>query len=124
GRISRCYCIFRVCNPPMKQTLLFCLGLLLLAQLPAQAQNSSSGSQRLISRKATNTKLTGCPRVYIGFSTGINNPVGLIGPQVDLAIAPSVSISSGFGLSSWGYKTYLEGRYYFKPCNRGWALAG
>jgi hypothetical protein len=105
----------------MKQTLL--IGLLaLLAYAPAQSQTSSRGDQKLVRRMAP--AAAGCPRVYIGFSTGINNPVGLLGPQVDLASTDRVSIGSGIGLSSWGYKTYLEGRYYFKPCNRGWALAG
>ena len=65
-----------------------------------------------------------CPRVYIGFSTGINNPVGILGPQIDIAVLPVLSFATGIGLSTWGYKTYLEGRYYFKTCNRGWAVAG
>src|SRR5690606_31783965 len=61
---------------------------------------------------------------YVGFSGGINNPVGLIGVQLDLAFSPRASVNTGIGLSSWGYKAALEGRYYFKPCNRGWAVAG
>ncbi len=64
-----------------------------------------------------------CPRAYIGFSTGINNPVGVLGPQIDIAILPSVSVGAGVGASTWGTKTFLEGRYYFAPCNRGWAVA-
>jgi hypothetical protein len=78
----------------------------------------------MIRRSVPKRQTTDCPKVYIGFSTGINNTVGLIGPQVDFAITPAVSIGTGFGLSSWGYKTFIEGRYYFKPCNRGWAVAG
>jgi hypothetical protein len=60
---------------------------------------------------------------YLGFSGGINNPVGLLGLQLDLAFSPQASINTGIGISSWGYKAALEGRYYFKPCNRGWAAA-
>lgn len=73
-------------------------------------------------KRETNKSKGGCPRVYIGFSTGINNPVGIIGPAIDIAITPSVSIGTGVGISSWGTKIFLEGRYYFKPCNRGWAI--
>lgn len=93
----------------------------LFTNIAVQAQ----GSQRMMQRKdeRRNTKgAASCPRVYIGFSTGINNPVGLIGPQVDVAVSPSVSVGTGVGLSTWGTKTFLEARYYFKPCNRGWAI--
>ena len=66
----------------------------------------------------------GCPRAYIGFSTGINNLNGFLGPNVDVAVSPSVSIGAGVGFSTWGTKGGLEARYYFSParCNRGWAV--
>ena len=60
---------------------------------------------------------------YLGFSGGINNPVGLLGLQLDLAFSPRASVNTGIGISTWGYKAALEGRYYFKPCNRGLAAA-
>lgn len=63
-----------------------------------------------------------CPILYFGFSTGINNSLGLFGPQVDVAFTESFSAATGFGLSSWGYKFFGEGRFYFDDCNRGWAL--
>lgn len=104
----------------MNKTLLLCLAISMM-QLTALAQRESTG-ERLIHRKPEVARQSGCPRVYIGFSTGINNPVGLLGPQVDVAITPAFSVGTGIGISSWGYKTFFEGRYYFKECNRGWAL--
>ncbi len=86
------------------------------------AQQRQGDQQLMRRRDAGHRRAGGCPRAYIGFSTGINNPVGLLGPQVDIAISPSVSIGTGIGLSSWGFKTFVEGRYYFRPCNRGWAI--
>ncbi len=85
---------------------------------------SGRHDQPLMGRKEAPVIATGCPRVYIGLSTGVNNPAGFIGAQVDLAVSPTVSIGSGVGMSSWGYKTFIEARYYFKPCNRGWAVSG
>lgn len=64
-----------------------------------------------------------CSRVYLGFSTGMNNSVGFIGPQIDVAITEHWSVGTGIGLSTWGNKMFLEGRYYFGKCNRGWAIA-
>ncbi len=63
-----------------------------------------------------------CPSLYIGFSTGMNNAVGIFGPQIDIAFNTSFSAGTGFGISSWGYKFFAEGRFYFDDCNRGWAL--
>lgn len=60
--------------------------------------------------------------MYFGFSTGVNNAVGLFGPQVDVALTETFSVGTGFGLSSWGYKFYGEGRFYFDECHHGWAL--
>ena len=91
--------------------------MLLLTSTLAHAQSD----QRLMHGKRV-SKAKACPRAYIGFSTGINNPVGFIGPQVDIAINPEISIGSGVGLSTWGTKVFLEGRYYFGLCNQGWAI--
>ena len=63
-----------------------------------------------------------CPKVYIGFGTGINFSTGLLGINVDVPVVGGLSLSSGAGLSTWGYKVYGEARYAFKPCNRGWAI--
>jgi len=63
-----------------------------------------------------------CPIAYLGVSTGINNNVGILGPQIDVAFSPSFSIGTGLGLSTWGTKIYAEGRLYFSPCHQGWAI--
>ncbi len=63
-----------------------------------------------------------CPKFYIGLGTGLNNPAGLLGVNLDVPITSSFSLGAGGGLSSWGWKAYFEGRYYFGECNRGWAI--
>ncbi|RYE24728.1 MAG: hypothetical protein EOP51_06440 [Sphingobacteriales bacterium] len=63
-----------------------------------------------------------CPKVYLGVSTGLENQAGLLGFTVDVPIVSQVSVGGGIGLSSWGTKIYAEGRYYFRPCQRGWAI--
>lgn len=74
-------------------------------------------------QRRTVTVNNNCPKVYIGLSTGINNQTGLLGVNFDFPATEYLSIGTGVGLSSWGYKTYLEGRFYFKSdCNRGWAI--
>lgn len=64
-----------------------------------------------------------CPKVYIGPSLGINNPAGFVGAAFDVPVTTQFSLGTGIGLSTWGWKTNLEGRFYFRECNRGWALA-
>lgn len=63
-----------------------------------------------------------CPKFYLGLSSGLNNPAGLVGLNIDVPVTSNVSLGTGGGISSWGYKFYGEGRYYFRECNRGWAL--
>lgn len=63
-----------------------------------------------------------CNKFYIGVSSGINNSVGLVGVNFDVPIVDHFSLGTGVGLSSWGYKSFVEGRYYFGECHRGWAL--
>lgn len=63
-----------------------------------------------------------CPKFYLGISSGINNHSGIIGLNFDVPVTTQFSLGTGVGLSSWGYKAYGEGRFYFKECNRGWAL--
>lgn len=104
--------ICRQIKQPMKKIILILLPLLLCACITADAQKRSS-------REARN--MGSCPRFYIGLSTGLENQSGLIGFNMDVPIK-SFSLGAGFGLASWGYKSYLEARYYFNPCNRGWAL--
>lgn len=63
-----------------------------------------------------------CPKFYLGISSGINNHSGFLGVNFDVPVTTQFSLGTGVGLSSWGYKAYGEGRFYFKECNRGWAL--
>ncbi len=63
-----------------------------------------------------------CAKFYLGLSTGINNHSGILGVNFDVPVTGHFSLGTGLGLSSWGYKSYGEGRFYFKDCNRGWAL--
>lgn len=95
----------------MKKTSLITIVLLLLSQL-SYAQKSS---------RAARNEMT-CPKLYIGVSTGLEMPSGLIGFNIDVPVTEKFSLGGGAGLSSWGYKAYGEGRFYFGKCNRGWAL--
>ena len=58
------------------------------------------------------------PKVYMGFSTGINNMVGIIGPHIDLALTDQLMLEGGFGLGSWGYKSTVNMQYH-KDAHRG-----
>ena len=56
------------------------------------------------------------PRTYIGFSTGINNMVGILGITLDQEVNKNFTMGVGIGLSTWGYKWELNVQYYPK----GW----
>lgn len=58
---------------------------------------------------------------YVGFGGGINNPFGLANFNIDFPFTQHISLCFGAGLSTWGYKSGAEARYYFDSCNRGWA---
>jgi hypothetical protein len=64
-----------------------------------------------------------CSKVYFDLSTGINNNGGLLGLGIDYHVSNDISVNAGIGpMSSWGYKFYLGGKAYLKPCHKGWAL--
>ena len=64
-----------------------------------------------------------CSRLFVDISSGINNNASLLGGGVDYHISNDFSVNGGVGImSTWGYKFYLGGKIYFKPCHRGWAL--
>ncbi len=69
-----------------------------------------------------NTPKGKCARLYLGTGTGINNSAGVLGITVDVPVASSVSVEAGAGLSTWGSKVTVGGKFYFKPCYRGWAI--
>jgi len=78
---------------------------------------------RVSQKKAEAIKDVKCPKAYFGVSTGINNPNGVLGFNVDIPIK-QVSVGGGVGVSTWGNKIYAEGRYYLRPCQRGFAFGG
>jgi len=95
--------------------------LLLLSATSSFAQsNEGSGSRDGSQRKASPT----CGKLYFDASTGINNNGGLLSVGLDMHVAPDISINGGIGLSSWGYKAYIGGKGYLKPCHKGWAFGG
>jgi len=63
-----------------------------------------------------------CPKTFLGVSTGINNNPGLLGFNLEVGVAKKISLGGGAGLSVWGYKGYLEGKYYFHDCYKGGAI--
>jgi hypothetical protein len=63
-----------------------------------------------------------CNKLYLGVSTGINNPAGIIAIDIDVPIVSHLSLGAGTGIGSWGTKYYGDLRYYLKPCNRGLAF--
>ncbi len=73
--------------------------------------------------KPTHKKSRGaCPKMYVTISTGLNNPTGLIGLNLDVPVLKSLSVEGGAGISTWGSKVTAGLKYYFSPCHRGWAL--
>jgi hypothetical protein len=62
-------------------------------------------------------------KAYVGFSTGINNMVGILGISLDAVINENVTIGGGIGLSTWGYKWELNLQYYPKGW-RGFYMKG
>ncbi len=63
-----------------------------------------------------------CPRVFVGPSLGINNNGGAFANNVEVGVDSHISLGAGFGLGFWGLKGYIEGKYYFKECYKGWAV--
>lgn len=63
-----------------------------------------------------------CNKLYLGLSTGANNPGGFLAADVDVPIVSHLSVGAGVGASTWGSKFYADVRYYLKPCNRGLAF--
>ncbi len=75
-------------------------------------------------RKNRHVKPTKPPVCYIGLSTGIDNPAGVVGLDFNIRVANYITVDVGAGPGTWGNKLYLGGKYYLKEAHRGWALAG
>lgn len=54
------------------------------------------------------------PTVYLGLSTGLENMIGLIGPQIEIVASKPLRIGGGIGISSWGTKWAVNLQYYPK----------
>src|ERR1700749_4395313 len=96
--------------------LLCCLPL--FAQVHGDSTDNHAEGSKNIERHGTP------PFSYIGFSTGFNKPAGDAGFNFDIPISTYVTIGAGGGFSTWGNKFHLEGKYFLKPYQRGWALGG
>lgn len=58
-----------------------------------------TGIQSLMGNKRGDVA-TRCPRLYAGFGTGLNSPVGVAGAQIDIPVSQQVSMVPGFGFGT------------------------
>jgi len=49
---------------------------------------------------------------YLGLSTGVNNMIGILGPQLEVVVTKNIRVGGGIGLSSWGTKWALNLQVY------------
>lgn len=101
----------------------------LLCSLAAIAQdypgNNEQGLKPMGDKSRSRRREGPCSKVFLDLSTGLNNNGGLLGVGMDIHVADQVSINGGIGLlSTWGYKFYAGGKYFFKPSHTGWAIGG
>ncbi len=101
----------------MKQLTATLLALLFCAHSFAQ-----DGSEKPNYKKEKRESSNRPPVLYITPSTGINNNTGLVGVSLDVPVTQKVSIEGGAGLSTWGDKLYIGGKYFLQPGHRGWAF--
>lgn len=64
------------------------------------------------------------PKIFIGFSTGINNMIGILGPQIEIYVADKLFLGGGIGLSTWGTKFAVNLQYYPKGWNKFYIKGG
>ena len=94
------------------------LVLLVILSFSASAQyNGRNNGHRKMGRGEA-----ACSKAYIGFSTGINNPAGLLGLNIDVPVTAHFDLNAGVGIGTWGNKIYGEARYFLRPCHLGWAF--
>ena len=96
--------------------------LICLVGVPVFAQNNNEPPRKETKKRDALIRPNICPSIYITTSTGINNNTGVAGLSFDVPIEKYLSAELGAGRSTWGYKLYLGGKYYTKPCHRGWAI--
>ena len=99
----------------MKKLTLLCMTLLCTLYATAQPGREHTNYKA--------KKAVPCSKIYFDINTGLNNNGGLLGGGIDAHLGENVSINGGVGLlTTWGYKVYLGGKYFFNPCHKGWAL--
>lgn len=52
------------------------------------------------------------PQVFLGFRTGLNNMVGILGPQVEIVVVDKLIVGGGVGVSTWGTKWAVNVQFY------------
>ncbi len=129
-KILTSYTIRQLKKYEMKKTMLTLFVVLLSFSAFAQAydvsvyQRNKASTKHLDSTKRRIQRPSHCPSSYISLGTGINNNTGLLGVSFDVPIVRYASIEGGAGISSWGYKIAISGKYYLDACHRGWAFGG
>ena len=78
--------------------------------------HSQSNLNPFLESENKNAEPFQAPSAYIGFSTGINNMIGVLGPQLDIVLNKNLTLGAGIGLSTWGTKWALNMKFYPK----GW----
>lgn len=96
--------------------------LLLLSFIAFNSFAQHTGDSNKGFKNGKNARRGGCPKVYITVSSGLNNNTGIFGASIDVPVTKSISIEGGAGYSTWGIKSTIGAKYYFKPCHRGWAI--
>ena len=106
-----------------KGIIMVLMSTVFVASYGQSSDKTKKGSNTHAAREKRRTEVKGkCPVGYISLSTGFNNSVGLLGLVGDIPVSKAVSVEAGLGLSSWGTKLTLGGKYYLRPCHRGWAF--
>lgn len=99
----------------------------LLYSLAAMAQDDmyDQGLKPTGNRHMARNRESSCSKTYLDISTGINNNAGGLGIGMDFHVSDNVSLNGGIGLlTTWGYKFYGGGKYFFNSGHKGWAIGG
>jgi hypothetical protein len=107
----------------MRKLILFILSLFVSTAVLAQDYDETVRPINKV--KVKKQKSRSCSNLYFDVSTGLNNNAGLLGVGVDGHVSDDLSFNGGIGLlTTWGYKLYAGGKYYFNSCHHGWAIGG
>lgn len=87
----------------MKKVVMMIFAGLLLASASAQEKFNPFIKPEMIT-----------PQAFIGFSSGIDNIVGILGTQLDIVLFRKLTLGGGVGLSSWGYKYAVDLQFFPK----------